>query len=86
MSNYIYIFSLITGQIFETSEEDLKLLFPYQIPLSEKPKNNCKKCFGRGYESIDQKTNVYNPCKCIHKLILPDFDVSKVKVYLPRNV
>ena len=86
MSNDMYVYSLVTGQIYKTTTDDLPLLFPYQIPLINIPKNNCKFCYGRGYDSIDQKTSLYNPCKCIHKLILPDFDTSKVKIYLPHNV
>ena len=86
MNNDIYVYSLITGEIFKSSQDDLNVLFPYQIPLSTLPKNKCNKCFGRGYESIDKRTGVYNACKCLQKHILPDFDTSKVRVYLPRNV
>jgi hypothetical protein len=86
MNNDIYVYSLVTGQIYRTIKDDLKLLFPYQIPLASLPKNNCKKCFGRGYESLDGRTGLHNPCKCLDKHILPEFDTSKVKVYLPRGI
>jgi len=29
------------------------------------PKPNCKKCYGRGYVSVDTKSKLPNPCTCI---------------------
>jgi len=33
------------------------------IPLGRKPKTNCKYCYGRGYEGINDKGK-YVPCRC----------------------
>jgi len=86
MNNFIYIFSLITGECFKLPKDELKTLFSYQIPLTTLPKDGCKWCYGRGYDTIDSRTGVYNMCRCLQKHILPEFNVSKVKVILPNRI
>lgn len=83
--NDIYVFSLVTGEIFKTTQDELGLLYPYQIPLIDRPKKSCKQCYGRGYISINKSNGIYNMCTCLQKILLPNFDVSKVRVYLPRS-
>lgn len=37
----------------------------YGLEIQE-PLKNCKKCYGRGYISIDHNTQNPNPCTCIY--------------------
>ena len=58
-------FSLFSGQIYEVPEDEVKNLDEAQIPLLERPKQNCNKCFGRGYIYKDIKSGFYTVCKCM---------------------
>ena len=80
----LYAFSIITGQVFEIQEEDLKVLYNYQIPVTDLPKTNCKKCFGRGYQAKDVKTQFYFMCPCLQKHLLKGVDFSNLVVKMPR--
>jgi len=80
MNNKLYAISIITGQIFTIEKEDIKLLYNYQIPLKSKPNHRCKRCYGRGYSSIDTKNGLHHLCSCISKCLMDDYKLSQ----LPR--
>ncbi len=59
------IFSVTLGEIYEIDEDEIILLDRRQIPLLEKPRSSCKRCYGRFYESYTPAECVYNICtKC----------------------
>jgi hypothetical protein len=67
------IYSIFSGTIYTIPEKDLNLLINGQIPLSKMPKNNCKKCFGRGNLGRDKNNYQYVICSCIRNVIdLPE--------------
>jgi hypothetical protein len=35
------------------------------VKLKREPKDNCKKCHGRGHIGINIRTNEYVPCDCV---------------------
>jgi len=43
----------------------------YGIKIND-PKENCKKCYGRGYIGIDTNTRLPIPCKCIFPPATPE--------------
>lgn len=69
------IYSVFSGTYYEALERDLKLFNFGQIPLTEQPKQNCKKCYGRGHLGRDQTTYAFEICNCIRKKI--DFNYIK---------
>lgn len=76
----LYAFSIITGQVFSIQQDDLSLLYSYQIPLTDKPKTGCSKCYGRGYSAIDSKTKFHIMCNCTSKHIMEGFDTSNISI------
>jgi hypothetical protein len=42
-------FSLTSGEIYEVQEDEVKNLDEHQVPLLQRPTNNCKKCYDRLY-------------------------------------
>ena len=84
MNNQLYAISIITGQIFPIEKEDLKLLYNYHIPLKSKPNCRCKKCYGRGYTSIDSKNGLHHICSCISKCIMDGYQAKELKIVMPR--
>lgn len=71
-------YSIFSGLIYEVCADEVSILDDGQIPLTAKPKHNCKKCFGRGYDSFDPKRNIYNACSCLRKVVDP--------TYVPKNI
>lgn len=73
-------FSLTSGEIYNIAEDEVKNLDKNQIPLKNRPKDNCKKCYGRMYESKHLRKesegwvfDYYTPCsKCSKKCV--DFE------------
>lgn len=65
-------YSLLSGTVYTVNEEETKNLDKFQLPLLKKPKDSCKKCYGRGYFGYEPKLKYYPPCSCLKKLI--DFD------------
>ena len=82
----LYAFSIITGQVFPIEQDDIKLLYSYQIPLTGKPKSNCNKCYGRGYTGIAVKTKFHIMCQCTAKQILEGFDTSSISIPTMRTI
>lgn len=81
-----YYFSLVTGEVVQIEKYEIKTLFSYQIPLIAKPKPSCNACYGRGYSSY-KKGGIYNPCKCLKKIIdSENFKSETVSVFLPKIV
>ena len=37
----------------------------YNIPINDKPKKNCQKCYERGYTGIDHKDKTPSACPCM---------------------
>ena len=76
MENLKLYFSLISGDMYYIGEDEVKNLDKAQIPLKEKPKQSCKKCYGRFYVMRDVKREYYVPCpKCLKKYA--DMDAMK---------
>ena len=77
MSNLKCFFSMVSGEIYHVEEDEVKNLGKDQIPLKEKPKSNCKKCYGRFFTGRHMKRvdnnwvqDYYIPCpKCAQKYI-----------------
>jgi hypothetical protein len=44
--------------------------------LKIKPKANCNRCLGRGYEGKNTQTGKYVPCKCIFKQLDKPFKLK----------
>lgn len=81
MNDKQYMFSPITGETVEIEKWEYKKLFSYQIPLKKKPRTDCNKCYGRGYEKIDEY-GFYHACSCILKCVVDGFDISNVKLFV----
>lgn len=74
-------FSLITGNIFQINEDEIKSLDINQLLLINRPKNNCKKCFGRFHVGKNLTSGFYTICpKCAIRCIdLDDMETRLVK-------
>jgi len=95
MSNKLKIyFSLISGDIYYIEEDEIKNLDQTQIPLKQKPRSNCKQCFGRFHigkhmNKVDGSWhgNYYIPCpKC--KATCVDWKAMKsedIEISAPRT-
>ena len=69
-------FSLISGDMYYVEPDEIKNLDKSQVPLTTKPKSNCKKCFGRFYVMYEIKKKYYIPCpKCMKTCV--DWDTMK---------
>lgn len=64
-----WYYSLVSGEIFQIFESERKNAEKYHIPLVKKPSSSCKKCYGRGYIGKNIKTETYDLCKCMYKII-----------------
>lgn len=62
-------YSLLSGDVYEISEDEIENLDDYQIPLLKKPKPNCKGCYGRGYIGYNSIKKYYPMCRCTSKNI-----------------
>lgn len=63
-------FSIFGGYIYEATPEEEKVLDPFQIPLTGKPSDSCKKCNGRFHIGFDVHQKHFIICtKCAKKLI-----------------
>jgi hypothetical protein len=69
----IWCFSAFSGKMYEVLEEDTIHLNEGQIPLKNKPRLGCKKCYGRGYVGKNQTNMAYEICYCLQKQI--NFDI-----------
>lgn len=75
--------SIISGEIYEIDEDEIKNLDAYQIPLKQRPNSSCKKCYGRGYIGFNIITKSYELCRrCGRKII--DFDFLHPKPDLSK--
>jgi hypothetical protein len=75
MDNIIFCFSAFSGKYYKMLKEDVNLLEDGQLPLTKKPDNNCKKCYGRGHIGQNTHNFTYELCSCVHNRI--DFDIIK---------
>ena len=75
-NNSILIFSVFSGTYFYVPENDAKNMKIGNIPLNKKPRTNCKKCAGRGYQGINTQNLARVICKCLQKEI--NFDILKL--------
>lgn len=82
--NELYVFSILSGTVYKIEEADLKVLFNYQIPITQPPKHNCKKCHGTGVIGRDIKTGFYHMCSCISSKIREGHNTSNIVVEMPR--
>lgn len=62
-------YSLLSGDVYEISEDEIENLDDYQVPLLKKPKSNCKGCYGRGYIGYNIDKKYYPMCRCTVKNI-----------------
>lgn len=73
MNKYLY-WSSHTGEIYEVMEDEVPTLTAFQVRLKQRPPTNCKRCFGRFYESKNINTGLYVACqKCRKKCV--DYDM-----------
>jgi hypothetical protein len=72
------VYSIFSGTFYDIAEKDIKLLDLGQVPLTEKPKANCKTCFGRGHMGRDTTSYIYNVCNCVRKKV----DMQKINPQL----
>lgn len=69
MTKYLY-WSFITGEFFTVLEDEIDTLTPFQIRIKNKPKSNCKQCYGRFFIGKNTNTGLYIICnKCKSKCI-----------------
>ena len=80
--NKNWYISLISGMSYCLPENMCDNVDKYQIKLTQKPKGNCKKCFGRGYSGFDQKLQIYMLCNCIKKIVDPN--QPEITIETPR--
>lgn len=76
----LYI-SAYSGEIYYIPEDEEKNLDEGQIPLLQKPKENCNKCYGRGFTDKNIITGFYSICKCMRNRI----DYNKLKERVPMK-
>lgn len=63
-------FSLFSGEIYDSP---IELSDAFQIPLKDRPKSSCRKCYGRFYKHYNITHKQYEICnKCAKKCIDPD--------------
>lgn len=62
-------YSLLSGDVYEISNDEISNLDDFQIPLIKPPKSSCKTCHGRGYIGYDALKKYYPMCRCIMKNI-----------------
>lgn len=77
--NKLLFFSLTSGVIYELLESYTKKLDVYQIPLTSKPKESCRKCFGRFYTGYNTSQKVFKVCE---KCIIKHADHKKIQNYI----
>ena len=70
MEKKLLYFSLFSGQIYDVPEDEVKLLDGFQIPLIERPKDTCRKCYGRFYTAFNTTGGYYEVCaSCARKYV-----------------
>ena len=84
--NKLYAISIVTGDTFTIIQDDIKMLFDYQIPLESLPKPSCKRCFGRGWSGIDPQNGLHHLCKCVEKCFMKDYKIKPMTIAMPRIV
>ena len=77
--NKILFYSLLSGDVYSVTEDELDNLDQFQIPIKAKPSGSCKKCHGRGYIGFDIHKKYYSMCKCTAKHIDRE-TITKMKV------
>lgn len=82
--NNLLVFSVFSTEYFYIPQEDALSLTPGLLPLTKKPKSNCKKCNGFGYKGQNITNLAYVPCSCVQKVL--DLDILKKieNKYLPK--
>lgn len=65
----LIFYSLLSGEVYEIEEDEVENLDQFQVPLLKKPKESCKKCWGRGYIGYDSIRKYYPMCRCVMKNI-----------------
>jgi hypothetical protein len=68
----VYAYSIFSGTVYEILEDDVKYLDEGQLPLTQKPKDNCKKCYGRLNVGRDSQNLSFFPCSCLKKIVNVD--------------
>jgi len=92
-------FSLVSGDVYEIFEDEVKNLDDTQVPLLKKPNQKCNICYGRFYESRhghfeksegakgDWVLDYYTPCpKCATKCIDWKNMKAQIDVAMPKTV
>ncbi len=80
MEHKLYM-SLFSGEIYTVPEDEVDNLEDGQLPLADHPKENCPKCYGRGWTDRNSVTGVYSICKCLKKRI----DFSALEKFTKKN-
>jgi len=69
--------SIFSGEIYSIPEDEIANLDEGQVPLTQKPKENCRKCYGRGWIDKNIKNGIYSICRCMKTRI--DFSALEKK-------
>lgn len=77
-------YSIFSGIVYEVCADESSVLDDGQIPLISRPKISCKKCYGRGYEGVDPKRNLYLACGCLRKCIDPTYVPKDIQVPMEK--
>ena len=87
MDDLCLYFSLISGDLYYVEGDEVKNLDTSQIPLTNKPKSNCKKCYGRFHVGFERIKKYYIPCpKCKNTCVDWDnFNEQDVVIENPKT-
>lgn len=86
MNKTILFFSAFSGTFYELPESDISHMYPGQLPLKKQPKQNCKKCVGRGYTGRDVNNLFYITCSCLQKELNLDILKQIEDKHIPKQL
>jgi|TARA_R110002050_G_scaffold10373_5_gene35468 hypothetical protein len=58
-------FSVFSGAVYDLKEEYTNYLDCGQLKITDDPKNNCKRCHGRGFTGRNSESGHYDMCRCV---------------------
>ena len=58
-------FSVFSGEVYDLDEQYTGYLDCGQLKITDQPKNNCKRCHGRGFTGKNTKSGHYDVCRCV---------------------
>ena len=87
MNKKLY-FSLLSGEIYEIEEDEVKNLDKYQIPLLSRPRHSCRKCYGRLYTGYNATLKVFQICQpCVDRHVdFKSLPAEEFQIETPKHV